>query len=55
VPFLSGALDANGQFAVSLTIPDLAGLVGVPLYWQGVQVSSQGNGFGWESQQAFYK
>jgi hypothetical protein len=53
--FLGGALDAQGSFKVTLPIPLITGLAGVPLHWQGIQLIAAGQGFGWESTQGFYQ
>jgi len=54
VPLLTGKLDASGSFSLSVTVPSIAGLAGVPLFWQGLEVDSTGPALGWASLIGFY-
>ena len=53
-PFVSGALDASGTWSQKLTIPNLTGLAGIPIHWQGLEVGAMGASFGVPSVMAFY-
>ncbi|MCB9883684.1 MAG: hypothetical protein H6832_17310 [Planctomycetes bacterium] len=55
LPVLSGALDTSGAFQQSLLVPNVAGIAGVPLYWQALEVTTSAKSLGWHSQQAFYQ
>lgn len=54
IVFFAAPLDTSGAFQVSLPVPRLNSLAGVPLHWQAVQITNATKGFGWASQQAFY-
>lgn len=53
-PILNGVTNTQGEFKITLPVPKVPGLGGLPLYWQGVEITTTGASFGLESLQGFY-
>jgi len=51
---LAGPLDAKGMLSASFPIPNVAALQGMPIWWQGLQITKTGAAFGGSYNVAVY-